>query len=282
MALSEDLLQLLHQWLGCDEKAGRQLWFDSGLFFEWRRRAIGVGRAHAGDVRRRGMRINLTQEDMEEEAGNLLLIIHSRLKPHEPGKPGKTPGDFSVLAQFYGYLNESLNGIRDIINKRAFEQGHIDSIEKLLSTGGEQQDERTIGDTIAADTASPEDEVISRDRQRKTALCLRAFRSELEERPAKKRKRALERHFDALVEAFKEGKPEVTLEMVAEEVIEFFWSQAIEETVEQHRPIRDYLRAKEETDAQYDTYNRRLRHQWRIFREGPGQNVWRQFEETLR
>lgn len=253
--MEDNRLQLLRDWLACSDEASRCLWFDSGLLSEYRNKALRVGWDHLQEIRRRGMFVSMTPEEMEVFADRLLFdkIIFGRLKPPAEEKPGKTP-DFPTLGQFYRYLNLSLNGIKDLINDDVREKGQTSPLE---TEEGEGSSEKEIPINL-------DPEIILSIQQRLWAAeeLLQAFRSRLEGM------RGLQPHFDLLLDAHKG---------VAEEVINFL--DAPRGT--HHTEIRDLLEERGTSQSKYNSYNRRLQHEWRQFREEePGKNLWLRLVET--
>jgi hypothetical protein len=272
MGEGEDRLQLLHQWLTCDDEAGRRLWFDTGLFVEFRDRAKAYGWRYVSELRRRGRYIDLTAKEMESCATRHMLTIHDRLKPPDSQKQGKKPGDFPTLEQFHGYLSESLVGIRDEIEKEiGLRPRTVPLDEPLPGTGEETDQAKRIEDTIA-DGAMSQEEIISvRQRRQVAAELLRQFRLTLAA------KLSLQAHFDILCEAHRGGRDDLQLEEVAEEIILFL------QICGEHFPeIREYCKKQGINDTTYHSYNRRLRREWRSFQDGPGRNPWQQYIALLK
>jgi hypothetical protein len=240
MAMKETVsLQLsdLHDWLRCDDSAGQRLWWDSGLFIQLRDEAQRRGWGYVRELRRNGIWVHLTGEDMEEYATDLIVSIWDRLKSQHG------PEDFPKIDDFRKYLEKSLKGIRDFIGR------------PRPPTPGDTDDE---GADIPDPGPSTEDQIILNQRRQKAADLLTQFRDTLP--------RSLQNHFDRLCEAHRGGQT-LPLEDVAEDIIDFLIS-----THQHFTDIRDYFTGI--SQHTYNSYNRRLRLAWRRFIQGPGQRLW--------
>ncbi len=273
MEAGMDGLQLLHHWLACDDEAGRRLWFETGLFKEFRDRAQAHGWKYVAELRRRGQYVDLTAERMESCATGLMLKVHDRLKPPDSQNRGKKPADFPTPERFYGYLSDSLVGIRDEIDKEIGLRPRTVSLDEPLPRTSEEAGAagRTVGDTLAVVGTPPEEIISLSQRQQVAAELLRQFRPTLATRPA------LQTHFDILCEAHRAGRDDLTLEKVAEEIILF-----LEISGEHFLEIREYCENRRINEDRYHSYNRRVRHEWRKFREGSGQEQWERYIAVLR
>jgi hypothetical protein len=251
---------LLYTWLNCDEDANKRLWFQRGadktsLYFDYKERALRFAKARIREIRERGTPLRVPPEDLEEEVENFILetVIKKRLKEQ------KMPKDFPDLESFQHYLNASLDGLRDVVNKRA-NLPLIDDPDKHALATGDQD---------------PVSEVITREWQWKANSYLRGFRSFLEQ--LKKRQEAIEWYFDTVIEAFRAVHHDAAPEEIADEVIEFF------DTSEHKREITAYCLSKGRTSDIYP-YKLRLRKLWNTFRQEHevGKSLWQQYEDARR
>jgi len=294
MGEGEDRLQLLHQWLACDEGAGDQLWSGpGGLFDEYRVKGKEWGLQYLGKLWRRGVRIDHEQYlafkeyEMEVLAADQLADIHDRVKPPEANpveretkskEKGKKPKDFPTLDDFHAYISKSLRqGIKDLIKEYlGLDNALVESLDEPLPERGEKTEgeERTLGETIATVEETPEVTVIAEERRRLAADLLRGFQDYLARRrpPVP----ALRCYFDTMVEAHKVGRDDIPLEAVAEEIIAFLEAPPWEH----HPEIKRYFESKGANESTYNSYNRRVRQEWRVFREGRGKALYQRYEET--
>ncbi len=313
-------LELVHQWLSCDETAGNRLW--SGLFEEYLGKGKQWGLAH---LKRKGYRINYKDEqalrdyEMECLAADQLGEIHDRLKPREATsqeesaleeakdlKRGKTPKDFPTLEKFHRFIEKSLaRGIRTLIREHL---GIPPGKRKYVpidapGTGGDETEEQgmALGEIIPTGHPSPHDELVAKQRKSCASQIIQKFRDFLET------SRQLQSYFDALIEACKAGQAQVPLEDVAEEIIDFLEAQASSETpvqggepcegvhegrrsAERHweqvpKEVLAYFREKGINQRPFNqntfnSNNRRLREKWRKFRSGPARELWERYKET--
>lgn len=293
MGEGEDRLQLLHRWLTCDEAAGYQLWSGpGGLFEEYCMKGKEWGLRYVYKLRRWGVRIDHEQYlafeeyEMEGLAADQLSDIHDRLKPKEAnpekekrksGEKGKKPEDFPTLEDFHAYISVSLRqGIKDVI------KDHLGLDTALVSLLDDEEEENgwPLLEILSSPEETPEEAVmaeegrrLAEERQRLATALLQEFQNYLAQQKAE----ALLKHLALLIEAVKATQDKLSVEAMAEK---HEAKKKQKKTRKQHPELRDYCRSKGVNDATYDCYNRRLRHQWRVFCEGRGKALYQQYEET--
>ncbi len=304
-------VELIQQWLGCDEEAGRRLWFqpeilpDAAIFDVCRGKAMKEGWSWVA----RGLQIEPC--DLESDATGAILAVHDRLKrggqlgeedqqplvpppgeeqgrrcspqPDMPAgqepQPARRGGAgvryaFPSVGEFLAFLNISVRfAMHDILHKRVRdlrgdpppdpprppEEPPYEPIRPAEVGGGEPVSLRP----------GPVMELMRAKRREYATRLVRDFGQTLD------RKGVLQEHLDGLVTAFKEGR-EVPDEAVTEEVVEF-----LENKGKHHCHITRWFIERGIQEDNYFQRNRRLRKEWRAFRDGPGKADYSAYRELM-
>jgi hypothetical protein len=277
-----ETLDLLHQWLSCDDDAGRELWFGSvGLWFEYQKKAMKRGWDFVS-AKLSWVYFAEARDSMVGWADETLLAIWGTLKGKveddkakvdEPGIEPAPAGSkqFNSLGKFHAYLNTSLNRIVSIICEQLGLGEPV--VGGLEGTGEERGERRSVEQTVSDPGPGPDQTVIENEkRQKRDALSrqlLEEFKEFLGSRPS------LLNQLEMVIACFERLHPDDP-PVARLEVIKFL------EIGHEHYPeVRDCcVNLGGQNPNAYSANNRRLRAEWLEFKESDGKNLWDEFRET--
>mgnify|MGYP001601068773 CR=1 FL=1 len=302
-------VELIQQWLGCDEEAGRQVWFQpvvlpaATIFDVYKGKAMkeGWGWVASG--------LNIEYCDLESEATGAVLKVHDRLKRggevgggpeeiREAGAPrarggacasdkdstdavgfaavgGGRPGHryrFSSVGEFLAYLNDSIPGaMSDLLIKMQRERrGGPWPVSQRPPADPPYEPitpPKEAGPVDVSGDPNAYQKLRAKQRREFASRLVNAFRGCLG------RQRSLPEHLAGLVTAFKEER-DVPDEAVAEEVIDFLDDKG------RHRcHVTRWFLQREISEDNYYQRNRRLRKEWRAFRDGQGKPDYAAYQD---
>ncbi|MEM2001021.1 MAG: hypothetical protein QXT77_00045 [Candidatus Methanomethylicaceae archaeon] len=261
-------IELVNQWLSCDDDAGRQLWLEA-INSEYREKIAEIGWDYVmsmGGV----IRHNMTEREMQSHINWLLIYkLPNKLKPSDPKgggkKRGKKPGDFKSVEEFRAYLDKAIHEIKSLIFKdNIFRVGKkpVESIEPFLSgqEGNLGTGVRRIKQALISPQPSPEAQVIADEdeKRRKNQLqaiggmegLLKKLREELSP--------ALRKHFDTIVEKWRSECN--SGEDLMDRLINFLCAHPHQRFPDLQEHFVNTLEVPQDT---YNSYNRRIRARWK-------------------
>jgi hypothetical protein len=258
--------QLLQAWLNGNQQAGEQLLYH--LLLDYctppnqtctPQQAVVWNMPEVLRLHRQG---KLEEYEVSGLAADQLLDIYDRINSN------RAEYRFAAWDNFEAYLTRSLRqGIRDHLQLHLQpQQGCTLQGNQVARGSGHEADDDgpSIEDIVCIEQLDPETAANLRQRCELARHLLDAFQKHLRNGAAQ----ALANHLDTLIQAFSAGKNQP--EVVAAQVIAFLESRWVH-----WRGLRDYF------GPNYDQYNRRLRKEWRNFRNHPNNDLYRRYKTTL-
>lgn len=258
-------MALIEQWLGCDPEAGRRVWFEpeilpnASIFDVYKKKAMREGWHY------RRWEWNFDPRDIEGMATAAILRVHDRLKEREQQEragANRAPYKFSLVRDFLKFLNLSVIGsMRDEIDKEIRERKGL--IDVTPGLGGDEKPQEFAS---PGQTQDPPAELLVSEKVSISPRLLENFQASL------RGKRGL--HLEGIIDAYKEGR-EISNEVVAYRIIEFLDDKGA------HYPhITRFFEQKGIKQNTWDVIKRRLRHDWRKFREGHGKQDYEALKDS--